>query len=74
MLLALVLFFITGVNEATFLPICLTMTFCFLIFLFAVIRLLKDGENPLEKKKALIAIIIYLLIISISILIKIFLG
>ena len=59
MLIALMMFFWLDFSDPGFVAICITMVFCFLIFLFGLVRLILDEENSLDKKKAAIVLAVY---------------
>ncbi len=72
-LLALVLFFWLDPSDAGFAAVCMTLAFCFLSFSFGVIRLIRDEQSGLDKKRALAALGIYAAVCGIAVLIKLFL-
>ncbi len=58
-LLALFLFFWLEPWESGFVPVCITMMFCGGCFAFGLLRLIRDEENPLEKKRAAVVLAVY---------------
>lgn len=71
MLLSIFLFYFVDIAEPQFIAVCITMFFCSLVYVLAINKLRKDEINPIDNRKALIAIIVYLIIILFVILIRI---
>lgn len=52
LLLALFLLFWIDAADPGFVAVCITLVFCYGCFVFGVIRLLRDEESSLSKKRA----------------------
>lgn len=70
MLLALAMFFWLDVWEPGFVPVCITMAFCFICFSFGLLRLIRDGEKPVSKKRAWILFTVYVVVCFLAVLVK----
>lgn len=74
MLMALAMFFWLDIRDPGFVAICITIAFCFLIFSCGMLRLILDGEQEGEKKKAILFLAGYAAICITSIAVKLILS
>ncbi len=70
MLMALAMFFWLDIRDPGFVAICITMVFYSLIFFFGMIRLILDEEQSVEKKKAMIFLVVYVAVCVAAIAVK----
>ncbi len=70
MLLALCMFFWVDVHEPGFVAVCMTMAFCFLVFCSGILRLIADADDPLDKKRAYIALGIYCAVCALAVVLR----
>ncbi len=72
-LIATVLFEITAVSAPTFMPLALTMGVCTLVYVIALVSLLRDDLEPISKKQFWIAFGVGLGVVALLVLIKVLL-
>ena len=70
MLLAMFLFFATDVQAAEFIAVCITMTFCTLVFFGGLTALCLDKLQPASLKTALLSAGIWLGVIVLCLILK----
>ena len=75
MLLSVFLFFLIDKDAFSFVPVCISMFFCSLVFTLCVIYLRFFNEDRLDKKPFAISLAVWYGIVAVSAVIKfVFLG